>query len=233
MQHHGVREWEQLKMLWIQMMVEFRSEWAELLMDGSAKRGMKVFRTKSQSNPCETWFKSRRHWDIMSPGGSLSGAIRWDERLVPPSKKPHLLRYFNTWHKGPADFTISWSCPQRLFCVKRSAYNVLAGLKELREPWEKIENHADSVEAGNGWRFDWKVGVVQLIQADRVGDKNGFLSLQPSRGPTLSNLFDGERYAPLPSLVRGETGAQGRFFIEGEKLQCFLSGQPQGQLARD
>lgn len=36
-------------------------------------------------------------------------------------------------------------------------------------------------------------GVVQLIQADRVGDKNDSLSLQPTRGPTLSNLFDGER----------------------------------------
>lgn len=26
---------------------------------------------------------------------------------------------------------------------------------------------------------------------------------------------------------------RGRCFIEGEKLQCFLSGQPEGQLARD
>lgn len=61
----------------------------------------------------------------------------------------------------------------------------------------------------------------------------GFSLYSQSRGPTLSNLCDGERCAPLPSLVKGETGARGRFFIGGEKLQCFLSGQPQGQLARD
>lgn len=41
------------------------------------------------------------------------------------------------------------------------------------------------------------------------------------------------RLPPPTSPVKGETGARGRFFIGGEKLQCFLSGQPQGQLARD
>lgn len=40
-------------------------------------------------------------------------------------------------------------------------------------------------------RAEVEVGLVRLIQADRVGDKNGFLSLQPSRRPTLSNLWDG------------------------------------------
>lgn len=93
--------------------------------------------------------------------------------------EPHLLRRDYTRHKRMADFIISWLYPQRLFLVKRSGYNVVAGDGEPREPWEKIENHADSVEAHNGWRFSWKVGAVQLIQADRVGDKNGFLSLQP------------------------------------------------------
>lgn len=65
---------------------------------------------------------------------------------------------------------------------------------------------------GNGQRFGWKVGVVQLIQADRVGDKNGFLSLQPTRGPTLSNLLDGERCTPLPSQGEGEMAARGRLY---------------------
>lgn len=71
---------------------------------------------------------------------------------------------------------------------------------------------------------------MQLIQADRVGEKNGFLSLQPSRRPPLSNLRDG---AGEVGGERGETGAPESFFIEGEKLRCFPSGRPQGQLARD
>lgn len=132
--------------------------------------------------------------------GGLSWAIRWDERLVPSKSMdvPRLLRHYNTWHKRTADFIISWSCPQRLFCVKGV---VIMYWRETRS-WEnlgvKIENCADSAGASNGQKFGWKVGVVQLIQADRVGDKNGFLSPQPTRGPTLSNLFDGERYASLP-----------------------------------
>ena len=132
--------------------------------------------------------------------GGLSWAIRWDERLVPSKSMdvPRLLRHYNTWHKRTADFIISWSCPQRLFCVKGV---VIMYWRETRS-WEnlgvKIENCADSIGASNGQKFGWKVGVVQLIQADRVGDKNGFLSPQPTRGPTLSNLFDGERYASLP-----------------------------------
>lgn len=54
---------------------------------------------------------------------------------------------------------------------------VITYRREMREVVEKMEKRADGVEAHNGWRFSWKVGVVQLIRADRVGDKNGFLSL--------------------------------------------------------
>lgn len=163
------------------------------------KNGEGVESIQNESNP--TWNLIQKQTSLRYKGVVWVQPLGVSKGWYPLKNRwpyPHLLHHFNTWHKGTVDFIISWSCLQRLFCVKRSAYNVPAGLKELREPWEKIENHADSVEAGNGWRLHWKVGVVQLIQADRVGDKNGFLSLQPSRGPTLSNLFDGERYAPSP-----------------------------------
>lgn len=105
----------------------------------------------------------------------------------------------------------------------------------MRELGEKMEKRGDGVEAHNGWRFSWKVGVVQLIRADRVGDKNGFLSLSAAkrRANPVQSIWWREVRTPPPCGKKGETGARVRFFIEGEKLQCFLSGQHQGQLARD
>lgn len=69
--------------------------------------------------------------------------------------------------------------------------------KESRS-WEnlgrEIENHADSVAASNGQRF----GGVQLIQADKVGDKNGFLLYSKVEGQHCPiSLIERVRTPPL------------------------------------
>lgn len=96
-----------------------------------------------------TRFESRGCWDIMSSGGVVWVELLSGMKACPPQSmaEPRLLRHYNTWHKRTADFIISWSCPQRLFCASRAGFNVPEGDEELREPWEKIEKRADSVGA--------------------------------------------------------------------------------------
>lgn len=103
----------------------------------------------------------------------------------------------------------------------------------------------DAAAAGNVRRCSWKVAAAaaKLIQADRLEDKESLHPSSPTEvTSTLSNLCDGKSYTPpQPShpstllLAVGEQGGEGEGLpvIGGEKLQCFVSGRPQGRPARD